>query len=88
MALRRGAGRRWFGRRAEPEEPPAPPDPLELVRAYHQLTKHDFASYARGPGYLDWESQPAPFRHWEGASRVGLPQPAEEAGPDWEEVLV
>ena len=83
------AWRRLFRRARESGEPaleePAP-DLLERVRAYHQLTKHDLHAYARGPGYLAWESQPAPFRRWEGAPLVALPQPQEQE-ISWEDVL-
>lgn len=50
---------------------------LQTVRAYHQRTKHRFEAYAAGPGTLDWDAQPAPFRHFEGAPEVPLPAFAE-----------
>ncbi len=53
------------------------PDPaaaLAAVRDYHQRTKHRFAAYARGPGTLDWDAQPAPFRHFDGAAQIALPR--------------
>jgi SagB-type dehydrogenase family enzyme len=34
---------------------------------YHEASKHHFDRYARGPGYLDWASQPDPFRRYLGA---------------------
>ena len=37
-------------------------DPLATVRAYHEQTKHHFNRFARSLGYLDWATQPAPFR--------------------------
>jgi SagB-type dehydrogenase family enzyme len=47
------------------------------VRAYHQRTKHNFMAYAQGPGTLDWDAQPAPFRHFDQApskiSSIQLP---------------
>ncbi|MCM2331714.1 MAG: SagB family peptide dehydrogenase [Pseudomonas sagittaria] len=53
------------------------PDPaaaLAVVRDYHQRTKHRFTAYARGPGSLDWDAQPAPFRHFDGAPQIALPR--------------
>ena len=47
--------------------------PLERVKHYHQLTKHDFNRYARSLGYLDWANQPDPFRRYEGAPLIQLP---------------
>jgi SagB-type dehydrogenase family enzyme len=45
----------------------------EVVRLYHQRTKHRFDAYAPGPDMLDWEAQPAAFRHFDGAPSVALP---------------
>jgi len=43
------------------------------IRAYHQRTSHAPQRYALGPAFLDWETQPNPFRTFEGARRVALP---------------
>ncbi len=43
------------------------------VRAYHRLTKHSTKAYAPSPGFLDWDSQPNPFRRYAGAPLVTLP---------------
>ncbi len=51
--------------------------PQNLLRAYHARTKHRFAAYAEGPGQLDWDAQPAPFRHYPGAPVLELPLAAE-----------
>ena len=55
--------------------PSSAPAPLaaEVVRGYHGRTKHRFEAYAAGPGTLDWDAQPAPFRHFDGAPRTVLP---------------
>jgi len=34
------------------------------VNRYHDGTKHQFQRFARSLGYLDWASQPRPFRHF------------------------
>lgn len=47
---------------------------LAVVRAYHQRTKHRFDGYARGPEALDWDAQPAPFRHFDAAPLMALPR--------------
>ena len=47
-------------------------DPLQKVFDYHQTTKHSFQGYARGPGYLDWATQPNPFRRCERARLIPL----------------
>lgn len=46
---------------------------LQTVRAYHQRTKHRFEAYAPGPDTLDWDAQPAPFRHFENSPSIQLP---------------
>lgn len=48
------------------------PDLLDRTRAYHEATKHHFHAYARGPGHLDWATQPNPFRRYAGAEVVPL----------------
>ncbi|MDP3539996.1 MAG: SagB/ThcOx family dehydrogenase [Azonexus sp.] len=45
----------------------------DVVRAYHARTKHRFEAYAEGPGQLDWDAQPAAFRHYSGAPLLELP---------------
>jgi SagB-type dehydrogenase family enzyme len=45
----------------------------DAVRRYHERTTHHPGRYARGPGFLDWASQPEPFRTYAGAARVELP---------------
>jgi SagB-type dehydrogenase family enzyme len=35
---------------------------------YHDSTKHHFNRFARSLGYLDWATQPDPFRRYQGAS--------------------
>jgi SagB-type dehydrogenase family enzyme len=48
-------------------------DPIANVRRYHQLTKHSPNCYAPSPGFLDWDSQPNPFRRYAGAPLISLP---------------
>ena len=56
----------------------------ELVRAYHERTKHRPDRYAASLGYLDWATQPDPFRTYAGAPRVMLPEVAVTATPTWD----
>src|SRR5262249_62332693 len=56
----------------------------ELVVAYHERTKHHFHRFAASAGYMDWATQPDPFRRYEGASLVRLPFPEMgQALPYW-----
>ena len=61
-----------------------PSDRLQAVFDYHQATKHRFESFAPGPGYLDWATQPDPFRRYEGAHLIRLETvaPTDEPGYD------
>lgn len=47
------------------------------VAAYHERTKHSPFASAPGPGYMDWATQPDPFRRYAGATLVSLPLPPE-----------
>lgn len=44
------------------------------VLAYHDRTKHAFQRFAPALGYLDWATQPDPFRRYAGAPLVELPR--------------
>jgi SagB-type dehydrogenase family enzyme len=47
---------------------------LQLVSLeYHETTKHYFGRFARSRGYLDWATQPDPFRRYSGARLIALP---------------
>jgi SagB-type dehydrogenase family enzyme len=48
------------------------PEPGSQIIEYHQASKHHFRKYARGPGYLDWRTQPDPFRRYHGSTLVRL----------------
>jgi SagB-type dehydrogenase family enzyme len=54
-------------------------DPLAIVREYHDRTKHRFNRFARSLGYLDWATQPEPFRSFNGCRRVDLVAPLRAA---------
>lgn len=63
-------------------------DELAQVLNYHQATKHDFHAYARGPGYLDWATQPDPFRRYRGAPLIELEQVPPSEDPAYEPALL
>jgi SagB-type dehydrogenase family enzyme len=52
----------------------------EVVLRYHERTKHYLDHYARALGYLDWLTQPDPFRRFDGAGLVHLDE--SPAGPE------
>lgn len=55
-------------------------NPRAAVERYHDGTKHHFDRFARSLGYLDWASQPRPFRAYNGAHAFPLyPAPSAPA---------
>ncbi|MEO9254521.1 MAG: hypothetical protein ABI305_03205 [Tepidiformaceae bacterium] len=47
----------------------------EVVVAYHDRTEHHVHRYVASLGYMDWATQPDPFRRYAGADIVRLPLP-------------
>jgi SagB-type dehydrogenase family enzyme len=64
-----------------------PEDPLEIVREYHERTKHHLNRYARSLGYLDWANQPDPFRRYRGAHLIGLEHPPASDEPLFDQLV-
>jgi SagB-type dehydrogenase family enzyme len=48
-----------------------------MTLSYHQESKHHLHRYARSLGYLDWATQPKPFRTFKGAMPIELPLAAD-----------
>ena len=46
---------------------------LQMVYTYHNETKHAPNRYARSLGYMDWATQPDPYRTYIGAKQIKLP---------------
>jgi SagB-type dehydrogenase family enzyme len=66
--------------------PPGAASPVERAVAYHIRTKHHLNRYAASSGYLDWATQPDPFRTFEGAPRVDLPLVADRVAPSFRDL--
>ena len=60
---------------------------LKDIFQYHNNSKHGYYSFAPGPGYMDWNSQPDPFRKYEGAETVRLRQTPQKERPFFSEAL-
>lgn len=45
---------------------------LEQALLFHQETKHHYGRFARGPGHLNWATQPDPFRRYRGTRLLDL----------------
>ena len=50
---------------------------IDAVLEYHARTKHHLHRFAASSGYLDWDTQPNPFRTFDGAERIALPLSAD-----------
>jgi len=46
---------------------------MKDIREYQAATRDNFDRYAPSAGYLDWATQPDPFRRWAGCEKVMLP---------------
>ncbi len=57
--------------------PSALAERVATALSYHERTKHHLDRYARALGYLEWATQPDPFRTYQGALRVELPLAAD-----------
>lgn len=62
-------------------------DSLSVVMEYHRTTKHHFNRYARGPGFMDWATQPDPFRRYQGAPLIPLERMPRENTPAYDFVF-
>ncbi|MES2641138.1 MAG: hypothetical protein V4850_16740 [Myxococcota bacterium] len=61
-------------------------DALATALGYHQRTRHAPNAYARSLAYLDWDSQPDPFRRYSGAEVVLLDRAPGGADPRYDAV--
>ncbi|MCP8464033.1 SagB/ThcOx family dehydrogenase [Pseudomonas sp. ZM23] len=62
-------------------------NPVDGVRAYHELSRHLPERFAPGPGRLDWATQPAPFRRYAGARCIELLHRPQEESPGYDDVF-
>ena len=46
---------------------------INTILHYHNTTKHSPSRYARSLGYMDWATQPNPFREYKGSQKLLLP---------------
>lgn len=56
---------------------------LQTIYHYHETTKHAQHRYARSLGYMDWNTQPDPFRHYNGTEKLSLPLAMEHTTPPY-----
>lgn len=56
---------------------------LQTIFDYHERTKHTTQRYARSLGYLDWSTQPDPYRVYQGAEEVLMPLSFDNTTPPY-----
>jgi len=61
---------------------------LEKVLTYHEQSKHNPSRYAASLGYMDWDTQPDPFRSYSGAKEIYLPFPDDENAPSYSDLFL
>ena len=59
---------------------------MHQVTEYHERAKHHFARFAHSLGYMDWATQPDPFRHYLGAHTILLDEVAPGDEPSLDDV--
>ena len=56
---------------------------LQTVFHYHETTKHSQKRYAKSLGYMDWTTQPDPFRTYKGTENILLPLSLDNPTPPY-----
>ena len=56
---------------------------LQTVFHYHETTKHSHQRNARSLGYMDWATQPNPFREYKDTQKIKLPLALENSTPPY-----
>lgn len=62
-------------------------DPIQTTVDYHERTKHQPHAYARSLGYLDWATQPDPFRRFQGSPVLPLAHPPDSDSPSYDDLF-
>jgi SagB-type dehydrogenase family enzyme len=71
----------------EPKPPMPDLESLNQVLRYHERSKHHLDRYARSLGYLDWATQPDPFRRYVDAPRLRLDHPSLSEEPYFDDLF-
>lgn len=60
---------------------------LQMVYTYHNETKHSFAKYARSLGYMDWDTQPYPYRAYKDTLKTSLKLSFDNVTPEYSSIF-
>ena len=61
---------------------------LQIVYTYHNETKHSAQRYARSLGYMDWETQPNPYRSYSNTKKTKLPLAFENSTLSYKQIFI
>jgi len=62
-------------------------DNIRIIKTYHEETKHHYHKFANALGFMDWASQPDPFRRFIGADLIFLPLQSQDNTPLYEDIF-
>jgi len=60
---------------------------IEKIVQYHEQSKHSPSRYAASLGYMDWSTQPDPFREYIGSSKTDMKLPTDDDKPTYGELF-
>ena len=63
-------------------------DNIQIIQNYHEETKHQYHRYANAPGFMDWDTQPDPFRRFISADLIPLPLQRQDHTPAYEDIFI
>ena len=63
-------------------------DNIQIIQNYHEETKHHYHRYANALGFMDWDTQPDPFRRFIGADLIPLPLQSQDHTPVYEDIFI
>jgi len=63
-------------------------DNIQIIKNYHQETKHHHYKSANALGYMDWKNQPDPFRRFTGADLISLPLQKQDNTSAYEDIFI
>jgi len=63
-------------------------DDIQIIKTYHEETKHHYYKFANALGYMDWDTQPDPFRRFIDADLIPLSLQKKDNTPLYEDIFI
>ena len=61
---------------------------IQTIKEYHQRTKHHFHKFANALGFMDWATQPDPFRRFLGTPLIVLSLQKSDQTPSYPDIFI